>query len=140
MSETLEAKAPAQTVVKGGVVAYINVDGARAAAKFYEKAFGATIESEYPPDEQGRTMHVHLYVNGSSLMLSDFYPEQGFPKVAPQGYCLMLMVDNIHARFQRAVDAGCEVVMPVEKMFWGDTYGQLRDPYGVLWSMNQPEA
>jgi PhnB protein len=29
-------------------------------------------------------------------------------------------------------------VMPVQKMFWGDLYGQLRDPFGVMWSMNQP--
>jgi PhnB protein len=21
-------------------------------------------------------------------------------------------------------------------MFWGDRYGQLRDPFGVLWAMN----
>jgi uncharacterized glyoxalase superfamily protein PhnB len=27
--------------------------------------------------------------------------------------------------------------MPVQEMFWGARYGQLRDPFGVLWSMNQ---
>lgn len=140
MSEVLDPKAPAQVEVKGGVVAYLNVDGAVSAARFYEKAFGAEIEAIYEPDEQGRTMHVHLYVNGSSVMLSDFYPEHGHPKVEPQGFSLMLMVDDIHARFQRAVDAGCTVVMPVEKMFWGDIYGQLKDPFGVMWAMNQPDA
>jgi PhnB protein len=25
--------------------------------------------------------------------------------------------------------------MPLEKQFWGDRYGQLRDPFGVTWSM-----
>ena len=29
--------------------------------------------------------------------------------------------------------------MPVSEMFWGDRYGQLRDPFGVLWGMNQPK-
>jgi uncharacterized glyoxalase superfamily protein PhnB len=29
--------------------------------------------------------------------------------------------------------------MPVAEMFWGDRYGQLRDPFGVLWAMNQPK-
>jgi uncharacterized glyoxalase superfamily protein PhnB len=29
--------------------------------------------------------------------------------------------------------------MPVAEMFWGDLYGQLRDPFGVLWAMNQPK-
>ena len=40
--------------------------------------------------------------------------------------------------FQRAVDAGGKVEMPLADMFWGDRYGQLRDPFGVLWAMNQP--
>jgi uncharacterized glyoxalase superfamily protein PhnB len=136
MSETLEAP---QTVVKGTLVPYLSVDGAVAAGKFYETAFGAVVESIHPPDSQGRTMHVHVYVNGVSIMLSDFYPEQGHPTVEPAGFTLMLMVgDDIQARFQRAVDAGCTVLMPVEKQFWGDTYGQLKDPYGVTWAMNHP--
>ena len=28
-------------------------------------------------------MHIHLYVNGSSLMLSDAYPEHGYALRAP---------------------------------------------------------
>jgi uncharacterized glyoxalase superfamily protein PhnB len=23
-------------------------------------------------------------------------------------------------------------------MFWGDRYGQLKDPFGVLWAVNAP--
>ena len=30
--------------------------------------------------------------------------------------------------------------MPVADMFWGDRYGQLRDPFGVLWGMNLPNC
>jgi uncharacterized glyoxalase superfamily protein PhnB len=30
--------------------------------------------------------------------------------------------------------------MPVSKMFWGDRYGQLRDPFGVMWSLNEPAS
>jgi hypothetical protein len=51
---------------------------------------------------------------------------------------LTLMVDDIDAWWRRAVDAGAEIVMPVEQMFWGARYGQLRDPFGVVWAMNQP--
>jgi PhnB protein len=36
------------------------------------------------------------------------------------------------------VQAGCTVVMPLQVMFWGDRYGQLRDPFGVMWAMNAP--
>jgi uncharacterized glyoxalase superfamily protein PhnB len=124
--------------VKGGVVAYLQVDGATKAAAFYERAFGATVAAAYPPDEQGRTMHVHVYINGSSVMLSDPYAEHGFPIEKAQGFNLMLMVNDVDAAWQRAVDAGAEPVMPVADMFWGDRYGQVRDPFGVLWAMNQP--
>jgi PhnB protein len=135
MSETTVPK----TEVKGGVVTYLQVDGAMKAAEFYKKAFGATIEFAYPPDDKGRTMHVHLYINGSSVMLGDPFPERGHPHKPSQGFTIMIMVDkDIDARFQRAVDAGATVEMPVADMFWGDRYGALRDPFGVSWAMNQP--
>ena len=124
--------------VKGGIVAYLCVEGAQKASDFYQKAFAATQAHAYPPDEQGRTMHVHLYVNGSSLMLADAYPDYGHPWEKPQGFTMQLVVDDIDTWWQRAVDAGMDVVMPIETMFWGDRYGQLRDPFGVLWAMNEP--
>jgi PhnB protein len=125
--------------VKGGIVAYLNVEGAMKAAEFYQRAFGAELTAAQPVDDKGRTMHVHLYLNGASLMLSDFYPEHGHAFKAPQAFTLTLPVDDIHAWFRRAVDAGAEVVQPVQEMFWGDLYGQVRDPFGVAWAMNQPK-
>ena len=74
--------------VKGGLTAYLTVDGAVKAAEFYKKAFAAELAMMQPPDEKGRTMHVHLYINGSSLMLSDAYPDQGHPWKEPQGFNL----------------------------------------------------
>lgn len=124
--------------VKGGLVAYLQVGGATKASEFYQKALGATEVMRHPPDEQGRTMHVHLYVNGASLMLGDAYPEHGHALQTPAAFTLTLPVEGIDQWWKRAVDAGMEVVMPLQVMFWGDRYGQLRDPFGVLWSMNEP--
>ena len=126
-----------QAEVRGGLVAYLQVNGATKASDFYQRAFGATEAARHPVDDKGRTMHVHLYVNGSSLMLGDAYPEYGHPLQAPQAFNLTLQVDDIDAWWSRAVAAGATVVMPVQEMFWGARYGQLRDPFGVLWSMNQ---
>jgi uncharacterized glyoxalase superfamily protein PhnB len=137
MSNAQQAEAPAVAETKGGVVAYLNVDGALAAAEFYKKAFGAVVAAQQPADDKGRTMHVHLYINGSSVMLSDFFPEHGHAKVTPQGYSLVLMVDDIDTAFKRAVDAGATALTQPQKMFWGDYFGALKDPYGVDWGMNQ---
>ncbi|MBW8812318.1 MAG: glyoxalase/bleomycin resistance/extradiol dioxygenase family protein [Caulobacterales bacterium] len=137
MSDTLEAPALPKVETKGGVVAYLTLDGAIKAADFYKQAFAAEQATAYPPDDKGRTMHIHLYINGSSVMLGDFYEEHGYAKVAPQGFTMQLIVDDIHAWFDRAVAAGCQVVVPPQKMFWGDTWGQVSDPFGVAWAFNQ---
>ncbi|MGA0606369.1 VOC family protein [Phenylobacterium sp. VNQ135] len=137
MSETLDPQVPAKVETKGGVVAYLNVDGAIKAAEFYVKAFGAEIAAAMPADEQGRTMHAHLYVNGSSVMLSDFYPEHGHAFEKPQAFSLTLIVDDIHAWHGRAVAAGAKTTTEPQKMFWGDYYAEVVDPWGVRWAMNQ---
>jgi uncharacterized glyoxalase superfamily protein PhnB len=134
MSETIQMP---QVQVKGGVVPYLAVDGAVKAGALYEKALGATIAFQVPADDKGRTMNVHLYVNGQSLMLGDFYPEQGFSPVAPAAFNLMLMVDDVDRWFRRAVDAGFEAVTQPQTMFWGDYYAQTKDPFGVIWAFNQ---
>ncbi|HEY5809002.1 MAG TPA: glyoxalase/bleomycin resistance/extradiol dioxygenase family protein [Povalibacter sp.] len=128
---------PPMPKVLGGVVAYLTVGGASAASEFYQRAFGATEVFRYPVDEQGRTMHIHLYVNGSSVMLNDPYPEHGHPLKTPQGFNMTLQVDDIDQWWDRAVAAGAKVEMPVSLMFWGSRYGQVRDPFGVMWSMNE---
>ncbi|CAO4154159.1 putative protein [Methylorubrum aminovorans] len=139
MSETEAAQPGPAVPPKGGVVAYLTVDGALRAAEFYQKAFDAEILASVPRDEKGRTMHVHLAVNGTSVMLSDAFPEYGHPLKPPQAFSLLLPVDDIAAWWDRAVAAGAEVVTPYQEMFWGDVYGQLRDPFGVIWAMNQPK-
>ena len=55
------------------------------------------------------------------------------------GVVAYLQVDGIDAWWKPAIDASATAVMPVTEMFWGDRYGQLRDPFGVLWAMNQPK-
>jgi PhnB protein len=135
-TQQTETKQPAP--VLNGLLPYLQVDGAAKASEFYQRAFGAKEVNRHPLDEQGRTMHIHLYVNGSSLMLADAYPEYGHPLEKPQAFTLTLTVEDIDAWWDRAVAAGAEVVMPIEVMFWGDRYGQLRDPFGVLWAMNSP--
>ncbi len=134
-----ETKAP-QVEVLGGVVPYLAVTNAAEAAEFYKKAFGAQEVLRMPPDDKGRYLHIHLYVNGGSIMLADPFPDHGHPHVAPQGFTLHMKVDDVDFWWQRAVDAGAEIVLPLQKMFWGDRYGQLRDPFGNLWSMGQPAA
>jgi len=139
MSLAAKLETPQTAPVKGGPIAYLMVDGAMKAAEFYQRAFGAELAAAQPVDAKGRTMHVHLYINGGSLMLGDPCPEHGMPYQTPQGFSMALAISDIDGWWQRAVDAGATVVMPVQEMFWGDRFGQLRDPFGITWGLNQPK-
>jgi len=48
---------------------------------------------------------------------------------------LHLQVNDADALFAQAAGAGCTVTMPIGDQFWGDRYGQLRDPRGFGWSI-----
>ncbi|HUO23727.1 MAG TPA: VOC family protein [Caulobacteraceae bacterium] len=128
--------AQAAPKVLSGVAPYLSLD-AKAAADVYKAAFAAEeVNRMSAPD--GKIMHIHLYINGASVMLSDPFPEHGFPLMTPQAFTLHLQVDDADAWFNRAVEAGCTVQMPLADMFWGDRYGSVIDPFGVTWSMGSP--
>src|SRR5580692_12824411 len=101
----MTTQTPAMPALKGGVVPYLTVDGAMKAAEFYQRAFGAELAFAHPVDEKGRTMHAHLYINGSSVMLSDAYPEHGHQLKAPASFNLTLQVGDTDKWFDRAVEA-----------------------------------
>ena len=43
----------------------------------------------------------------------------------------------MEALWKRVIDAGAEVVQPLQDQFWGDRYGQIRDPFGYRWGLAQ---
>ena len=57
---------------------------------------------------------------------------------APSRAQLWVYVPDVDALYQQAVGAGCTGKMPPTDMFWGDRYGQLRDSFGVKWSIATP--
>jgi PhnB protein len=121
--------------VRGGVVAYLSLSNAAAAADYYAEALGAEEVRREVAQDGRRLLHSHLYINDGSVMLSDFFPEYGHPEEKPQGFILHLQVDDADLWWERATRAGMLVVMPLAVQFWGQRYGQLRDSFGVTWSI-----
>ena len=44
---------------------------------------------------------------------------------------------DVRALWKQATEAGAKVVMELDDQFWGERYGQLRDPFGHIWSLSQ---
>lgn len=122
-----------------GIAPYLTVRGAKDAAEFYTRAFGAEEVRRLEADDGERLMHCHLRINGADLMFSDEFPEYGGALGdGPRGVTLHLAVDDADFWWARAVEAGATVSMPLEDQFWGDRYGKLRDPFGHSWSIGAP--
>ena len=116
---------------------YLVVDGAAAAIELYQKALGAEVVSSSPTPD-GKIMNAQLKIGNSMLMLNDEFPDYGVfgpKKVGSTSVTIHMYVEDVDAAWQRAVDAGFEVAMPLENQFWGDRYGQLKDPFGHSWSL-----
>ncbi|MUL85840.1 MULTISPECIES: VOC family protein [unclassified Mycolicibacterium] len=129
--------------VTPAVTPHLVVDDAAAAIDFYVKAFDAT-ELGRMPGPDGKLVHAALTINGSTVMLNDDFPEFNDGKsTTPRALggtpvTIHLTVTDVEAKFAKAVEAGAEVVMPLEDQFWGDRYGMVRDPFGHQWSLGQP--
>lgn len=125
------------------VIPHLVVDDAAAAIDFYVRAFGAT-ELGRVPGPDGRLVHAALTINGSTVMLNDDFPEYNDGKaqnpkaLGGSPVTIHLTVTDVEAKFAKAVEAGAQVVMPLEDQFWGDRYGMVRDPFGHQWSLGQP--
>ena len=129
--------ANAKAGLEPGVIPYIVIERAEEACAFYEKALGATDIQKMPAEDDKRLIHAQLNINGGSIMLNDPFPENGHPAHPLDGLIMQLLVADAYAWFDRAVAAGCEPVMPVQIMFWGDHWGVVKDPFGVQWAFNQ---
>lgn len=124
-----------------GVTPYLTIPsrGGQAAAEFYARAFGAVEVRRQLADDGERLIHAHLHINGASVMLSDEFPEYGGESdIAPKGVTIHLQVDDADEWWSRALLAGAVPVQPLADQFWGDRYGQLKDPFGHSWSIGAP--
>jgi PhnB protein len=129
--------------VEPAVLPHLVVGDAPAAIDFYVKAFGAE-EIGRVPGPDGKLVHAALRINGATIMLNDDFPEMsGGKSMTPASLggtpvTIHLVVDDVDAKFQRALDAGATVVAPLDDQFWGDRYGVVADPFGHHWSLGQP--
>ena len=116
---------------------FLTVRNAVKAIEFYKQAFGAQ-ERGVAKDPTGKVMHAEVKIGDSIIMLSDEFPE--FGSLSPESggspsMGLHIYIENVDQAFDRAVNAGAKVEMPVMDQFWGDRYGRLKDPFGHKWSI-----
>lgn len=117
--------------------AYLCVRDAAKAIEFYRNVFGAT-EKLRLVESRGRIGHAELDFNGSTLMLSEEYPEYGIngpETIGGTPVTIHLHVDNADEVIDRAIGAGATLERPVQDQFYGERSGSFRDPFGHRWNI-----
>lgn len=140
---------------------YLFFDGnCREAFEFYSQCLGIDIKammstSDMPaeagaespqmdcagqPATSDKIMHACLDLGGSFLMASDWMSPEPFQ--LPKGFSVALGVDSVAEaeRVFKALSAGGEVNMPLDKTFFAAAFGMLVDKFGVPWMVNCDNA
>ena len=120
-------------------------DNAREAMEFYKTVFGGELtintfkefQASEDPSEDNKVMHSMLEAeNGVTFMASD--TPNAMEYNPGSRISMSLSGDNeqeLQGYWEKLVEGGT-VVMPLEKAPWGDTFGMLKDKFGVDWMID----
>ncbi|MFD4597717.1 VOC family protein [Streptomyces sp. NPDC058464] len=108
---------------------------AKAAIKQLTEAFGFTELSVYE-GEDGMILHAELVQGNGAIMLGSKGRggrfDAAMEAAGPTG--VYIVVDDVDAHHQRAVDHGAEILMPPTEQDYGSRDYMARDVEGNVWS------
>ena len=123
------------------IMPMLSLRNAAGASQFYQTAFGAREFSRVTSPE-GRVVAL-LAIGEAEFGVVDEAPQVG--NLSPEtlggtSVRISLYVADPDAVAQRAIDAGAELIFPVEDQPYGMRQGRVRDPFGHHWLIGRPLA
>ena len=91
-----------------------------------------------PESEGDKIMHIALPLGGGTMLLGNDVSSKMAPAVIGTDFFISIAPESeeeAHKLFD-GLSAGGNVSMPLQKQFWGDTFGMFTDKFGIQWSMN----
>jgi PhnB protein len=82
--------------------------------------------------------HAVLKLPAGEIAGSDVMDEKEYP-LRDSAYSLLYTTETpeeAHTIFQKLLEGGGSVGMPLEPAPWGDLYGQVFDRFGVMWALS----
>jgi PhnB protein len=132
--------------MKTSLVPYLNFNGqCREAMTFYQQCLGGKLifqkisespmAAQMPAGMESNILHSSLSNDHILLMASDIIG-QGLKAGNAIGLCLQGNSENEIHTFFKNLSTGGQVKMELHRTFWGATYGELTDKYGINWMFN----
>ncbi len=129
---------------------FLNFNGnCREALDFYVKLFESEVQDlmtygDMPPDpdfpiedaDKDKILYSNIPIYGSNIMFCDV--PSGMPVTIGDNISPTLGADDkdeLKRIFDGLAGEG-EILMPLEKTFWSELYGMVRDKFGVIWQVS----
>ena len=109
------------------ITPYLTVSDLSRLVQFAKDAFDAE-QIEAVTDAAGNLRHAEVKIGDSMVMMGQAREEW---KARPGA--LYLYVEDTHAVYKRAIDAGGKSLMEPAKQFYGDINAGVEDPVGNYW-------
>ncbi|GGB17674.1 VOC family protein [Puia dinghuensis] len=126
---------------------YLNFNGrCREAMTFYQQCLGGDLAlqriaespmaAQMPSAAGANILHSSLTRNGTLLLLGSDMIGANIKQGNSVALCLNCSTDQEINTFFNNLSAGGEIRMPLHQSFWGSTYGELTDKFGMNWMLN----
>lgn len=117
----------------------INVRRGAEAIDFYTRAFGATTVSRIDAPDGSVVARLSIG-NGDFWLADESAPHQNFSPETLGGSTMrmVLITDDPHTAFDRAIAAGASSICPVRDEEYGWRIGRVIDPFGHHWEIGKP--
>ena len=92
-----------------------------------------------PPGMENAVVHARMNLGSVELIGNDVPPGRFQPVRSAYLYLTLDSTESADKAWNALVDGG-EATMPIAETFFATRFGQLRDKFGVLWSIIHPKA
>jgi PhnB protein len=121
-------------MINQSLITTLVVDGGNEAITFYERAFGAEVDTRLVAGD--RVLFAALRIGEELVTLCDELPGLKAPdRDADASAFVTIYCDDADALHARALEAGATELNPVGDQLHGDRAGSLRCPFGHRWAI-----
>lgn len=117
---------------------YLVVSDAAASVRFYQAAFGFTVEGELMKDDRGMVQHASMRLGDAAIMFGPQGMSQDMRPPAISGatdnLSMYVYVPDVDALTARAERGGATILQRPSDMFWQDRVATFKDIDGYHWT------
>lgn len=127
------------------IVPFISIHNAVDALEYYKKVFNAkvseniTMLKDVPgfdkPEYENKIGHANVEIHGSTLYINDITETDSLELGSHIQFVINLDSKEVLTNTFEVLSKEGEIITEVQNVFWGATFGTVKDKFGVYWQL-----